>query len=50
MRWPNHAKEIKATAPKVALMKNTYLIRPRDFWLYEILKNEKIICNFYKSC
>ena len=31
MTWPNHAKVIKATAPKVALMKGTHLNRPRDF-------------------
>ena len=50
MTWVNHAKVIKATAPKVALMKGTNLNRPRDFWLYDILTNEKSICNFYKSC
>ena len=50
MTWVNHTKVIKATAPKVALMKVTNLNRPRDFWLYDILTNEKSICNFYKSC
>ena len=48
--WPNHTKLIKATALKVALMKGIHLSRPRDFWLYYILRNEKSICNFYKSC
>ena len=52
MTWVDHAKVIKATAPKVALRKGTNLNlnRSRDFWLYDILKNEKSICNFYKSC
>ena len=27
--WPNHAKSIKATDPKVASMKGTPLNRPR---------------------
>ena len=48
--WANHSKVIKATAPKVALMKGINLNRPRDFWLYDILTNKKSICNFYKSC
>ena len=46
----NHAKVIKAKTLKVALMKGINLNRPRDFWLYFILTNEKSICNFYKSC
>ena len=50
MTWVNHAKVIKATAPKVALMKGTNLNSPREFWLYDTLTNEKSICNFYKSC
>ena len=50
MTWVNHAKVIKATAPIVALMKGTILNRPRDFWLYNILTNEKSIYNLYKSC
>ena len=50
MTWVNHAKAIKAKTPKIALMKGTNLNRPRDFWLYDILTNEKSICNFYKSC
>ena len=50
MTWPNHAKVIKATAPKVVLMKGTYLNRPCDFWLYGILTDEKSICYFYKNC
>ena len=50
MTWVNHAKVIKATAPKVALMKGTNLKRPRDFWLYDTLTNKKSICNVYKSC
>ena len=41
--WPNHAKVIKATAPKVVSMKGTYLNRPRDLWLHDILKNEKLV-------
>ena len=32
MTCVNHAKVIKATAPKVALMKGTNLNRPRDFY------------------
>ena len=47
MKWPNHAKLIKAAAPKVALMKGTHINRPRDF---DILTNEKSIRNFYKGC
>ena len=43
---PNHAKVIKATVPKVALMKGIYLI----YILYDILTNEKSIYNFYKTC
>ena len=50
MTWVNHANVIKATAPKVALMKGTNLNRPRDFWLYDTLTNEKSTWNFYKSC
>ena len=50
MMWPNHAKLIKATSLKVALMKGIHLSRPRDFWLYYMLGNEKTIWNFYKSC
>ena len=50
MTWVNHTKVIEAKAPKVALMKGTNLNRPRDFWLYGILINEKSIFNFYKSC
>ena len=37
MTWPNHAKLIKAAAPKIALMKGTHLNRQHDFWLYDIL-------------
>ena len=48
MTWPNHAKLVKATAPKVALIKGAYLDRSRDFWLYDILTNERSICNFYR--
>ena len=48
MTWHNQAKLIKATAPKVALMKGTHLNRPRDFGLYDILTNQKGICNFQK--
>ena len=47
MTWPNHTEVIKATTPKVALMKGTYLNRPREFWLYDVWANEKSICNFY---
>ena len=50
MTWVNHAKVIKATAPKVALIKGTNLNSSREFWLYDTLTNEKSICNFYKSC
>ena len=50
MAWVNHAKVIKDTALKVALMKDTNLNRQRDFWFYDILTNEKSISNFYKSC
>ena len=50
MMWPNHAKLIKTTSLKVALMKGIHLSRPRDFWLYYMLRNEKTIWNFYKSC
>ena len=50
MTWVNHTKVIKASAPKVDLMKGTNLKRPRDFWLYDTLTNEKSIYNFYKSC
>ena len=49
MTWVNHAKAIKAKTPKIALMKGTNLNRPRDFWLYDILTNEKSKCNFWKS-
>ena len=48
--WVNHGKVIKGAAAKVALMKGTNLSRSRDFWLYDILTNEKRICNFYRSC
>ena len=50
MTWINHAKAIKGTAPKAALMNGTNLNRPRDFWLYDTLTNEKSICNSYKRC
>ena len=43
MTWVNHAKVIKATAPKVALMKGTHLNRLHDFGLYDILTNGKSI-------
>ena len=36
----NQTKVVKATAPKVALMKVTHLNRPRNFSLYDILTNE----------
>ena len=49
MTWVNYAKVIKATALKVALMKGANLNRPRDFWLYGTLTNEKGICNCCKS-
>ena len=45
--WPNHAIVIKAAAPKVALMKGAHLDRPRSFWLYDILTNEKCINSVY---
>ena len=50
MTWPNQAKVVKATAPKIALIKGTHLNRPHDFLLCDILTNEKSICNFYKTC
>ena len=50
MTWISYAKVIKATVPKVALVKGIILNRPCDFWLYDIMTNEKSICNFYKSC
>ena len=50
MTWINHAKAIKGTAPKAALMNGTNLNRPCDFWLYDTLTNKKSICNSYKSC
>ena len=50
MTWVNQAKVLKATAPKVTLLKGTNLNRPRDFWLHDILTNEKSICNFYSFC
>ena len=40
MVWPNCAIVGKATAPKVAMMKD-HLNRPRHFWLHDILRNEK---------
>ena len=46
MTRPNPAKVMKATVPKDALMKGTHLNRPS----YDILANEKSICNFYKNC
>ena len=49
MTWISYAKVIKATVPKVALVKGIILNRPCDFWLYDIMTNEKSICNFYKS-
>ena len=48
--WVNHAKVIKATTSKVALMEDTNLNRTDNFWSYYILTNEKSIFNFYKSC
>ena len=50
MTRPNPAKVMKATVPKDALMKGTHLNRPCGFQLYDILANEKSICNFYKNC
>ena len=47
MTWPNHAKIIKATTPRVALMKGTHLNRSLEFWLYDVWTNEKSVCNFY---
>ena len=48
--WPNHAKVIKTTTPKVALMKGTYLNRSHDLWLHDILKSGRSITgNFYRS-
>ena len=41
MTWVNYANVIKATASKVASMKGTNLNRPRHFWLYDTLTNEK---------
>ena len=39
--WANHPKLFKTTAPKVALMKGTYLNRPHDLWLHENLTKIK---------
>ena len=39
--WSNHAKVIKALTPNIALMKGTYLNRPWDLRLHDILTNEK---------
>ena len=50
MTWVIHAKAIKVTASKVALMKGTNLNRPRGFWLHDTLRNVKSIFNFCKSC
>ena len=41
--WPNHAKVIKSTAPKVALMKGIHLDRQRGLWWCDILTNENNI-------
>ena len=46
--WPNHAKVIKATAPKVALMKGTPLNRPCDLIMWYLDKWKEHVATFTK--
>ena len=47
--WPNHAKVIKTTAPKFALMKGTHLNRPHELRLHIPWQMKSACSNFYKS-
>ena len=49
MTWFNHAKVIKAIAPKVALIKGTNLNGQCDFWLYDIWQMERAYATFTKA-
>ena len=49
-KWPNHAKVIKATIFKFALMKGTHPYRPRKLWLCGIpINGEHNVTNFKKA-